>query len=68
MFQDIDLKVLYILWEDVNDKMQSSVWTVGKQIFFQAITEQILPVFPQYMHLNIEHLQQNIQQYKDPES
>lgn len=65
MFQDVDLKVLYISWECVNDKMQS---TVGKQIFFQAIIEQILPVFPQYIHLNIEHEQQNIQQYRDPES
>lgn len=42
--------------------------TVGKQIYFQAIIEQILPDFPQYIHLNIEHLQQNIQQYRDPES
>lgn len=55
MFQDVDLKVLYISWEGVNDKMQSTVWTLGKQSFFQAIIEQILPVFPPYFHLNIEH-------------
>lgn len=68
MFQDVDLKVLYISWEGVNDKMQSTVWTLGKHIFFQAIIEQILPVFPQYIRLNIEHVQQNIQQLRDAQS
>lgn len=55
MFQDVDLKVLCIPGEDVDDKMQCTVWTLGKQSFFQAITEQILPVFPPYIHLNMEH-------------
>lgn len=41
---------------------------MGKQSFWQAILEQTLLVFPEHIHLNIEHLQQNIQEYRDPES
>lgn len=67
MFQDVGLKVLYISWGDVDDEMESSVWTVGKQSFFQAIIEQTSLVFPQLIHLSIGHLQQNIHQYRDPE-
>lgn len=36
MFQGVGLKVLYVSWEGLDDKVQSPVWTVGKQSFFQA--------------------------------
>lgn len=68
MFQGGGLKVLCLSWEGVGDKGKSLAWTVGKQSFFQAITEQSLLVFPEHIHLNIKHLQQNIQEYRDPES
>lgn len=29
MYQDVDLKVLYVSWEDVDDTVQNIVWTVG---------------------------------------
>lgn len=43
MFQGVGLKVLYVSWEGLDDKVQSPVWTVGKQSFFQAIVEQTFP-------------------------
>lgn len=40
MFQDVGLKVLCVSWEGLDDKVQSPVWAVGKQSFFQAIVGQ----------------------------